>query len=87
MALLNKIDRHADLVQRMAQSRGADLGDALLDGAVSAGDLRGAVLRCMLCENPDDCAAHLDAAEATGTRPDVPGYCRNHDLMDRIARG
>ncbi len=85
MALLKKIDRHNDLLQGMAASQGVDLGEALLDGTVTAAGLRGAVLRCMLCENPDDCEARLAVAVETGAQPQVPDYCRNRDLLDRLA--
>ena len=86
MALLKKIDRHSGLMQRMAETRGADLGEALLDGQVTAAELRGAVLRCMLCEEPDDCEARLAEALESGAHIEVPEYCRNRALMVRIAR-
>mgnify|MGYP000385931149 CR=1 FL=1 len=53
---------------------------------VTAAELRGAVLRCMLCEEPDDCEARLAEALESGAHIEVPEYCRNRALMERIAR-
>ena len=75
--------RHADLVQRMAETVGADLPRAIARGALSPGDLRGAVLSCSRCSAPDACGDWLDRADA-GART-APSYCRNAVLLARLA--
>lgn len=83
MKLMDKLDRHADLMQRMADTVGADLGQAMQDGRLSAEGLRSAVLRCTSCDSVGACEHWLEAQEA-GTIDAAPGYCRNADLLERL---
>jgi hypothetical protein len=79
MNLFQKLDRHADLVNRMADTVGADLGDAILTGALTGQGLRSAVLNCCNCEGGGECPDWLDAhAQGAAVAPD---YCRNRDLL------
>lgn len=78
-----KFGRHADLVKRMAEAVGADLPQALADGRITPEGLRGAVASCTGCACPDACGDWLDAH--AGGAAQAPGYCRNADLIARLA--
>lgn len=79
---LQKLDRHADLVGRMAETLNADLGDALVAGRLRGPELRTAVLRCAGCTKGAACADWLNR-NASGAGH-APGYCRNGALFDRL---
>lgn len=79
MNLFEKLDRHADLVNRMADTLGADLGEALLNGALSGSDLRSAVINCCACEATGPCRDWL--ADHPQGATEIPAFCRNRDLM------
>ncbi len=82
MGLFSKLDRHAGLMNRMADTVGANLGDALARGDLSAIELRNAVVRCTGCEGAGDCGQWLDDHGAGAA--DTPSYCRNHEMLDRL---
>ncbi|MFD2854780.1 DUF6455 family protein [Seohaeicola zhoushanensis] len=74
--------RHAALVDEMAGALGVDLEEAALRGKLDLDEISDAVLRCTGCTNPDHCQGVL------ATKPQLeqaPGYCRNRDLMHRLA--
>jgi hypothetical protein len=79
MNMFQKLDHHAGLVNRMAETVGADLGDAIIAGTLSGQGLRAAVMSCCACDSTDACqdwlAAHADGAA------EAPCYCRNRDLL------
>lgn len=81
-------DRHASLVERMAQTQGVDLEEAILRGALSEEDRTAAILSCTNCTQPGACQHWLAAQEAaskTGETP--PEYCRNTPLFSDLKRG
>lgn len=84
MPLMDRFDRHADLVHRMAGTLGVDLAEEALRGTMPPQDLRDTVLNCMGCRQAGACATWLDAqrggAEAT------PDYCRNKERLEALAR-
>ncbi len=84
MGLLARIDRHARLVDRMADALGVDLGEEAMMGRMRPEDLRSAVLRCTGCSHVDACdtwlTAHPDGATA------APDYCRNKQQLERVGR-
>jgi len=83
MEMFDRIDRHALLVQKMAETVEADLGEALIAGRIRPEGLRAAVLRCTRCEAADACEDWLDDHAATGA--DVaPDYCLNRELLARL---
>lgn len=88
MTMFEKIDHHGALMQRMADTVDADLGEALISGQLSGEGIRAAVLRCTRCEAADFCETWLDVNEArkaeTGSAPSAPDFCLNQDLMDRL---
>jgi hypothetical protein len=84
MGLFDKLDRHADLVNRMAETVGADLGDAAIRGQIRPEEMRSAVLRCTACDSVEECGHWLDD-HAEGAAA-APGYCRNKATLDRLAK-
>jgi len=83
MALLEGLDRTSDLMMRMSDTLGVDLGEALLEGRLTGADLRSAAVRCSGCEAADVCGGWM--AEQAGTNPEAaPGYCNNADLFARL---
>ncbi|MBO6553093.1 MAG: hypothetical protein JJ926_04650 [Roseitalea sp.] len=79
LAMYRRMIRKADLMEKMIDT--VDARDALQSRADHANVLRRAANRCMTCAEPDACekwlAGHDRAEEA-------PGYCRNHDLFERL---
>ena len=75
----NKLARHANLVNAMATTVGADLPRAMAEGRLTGEGLRSAVLRCSGCEHTEECVdwleGHADGADG------APGYCRNRALF------
>jgi len=82
MGLVSKLDKHSDLVNRMAQTVHTDIPAALVSGRLTAQELRGAVMACTGCEGGADCPDWL-ASHSEGAT-DTPRYCRNHDLFARL---
>ncbi|WP_323037305.1 DUF6455 family protein [Pararhodobacter sp.] len=82
MGLFDKLDRHGDLMHRMAATVNSDVAEAIQRGRISGSDIRNAVFACVGCEGgaqcPDWLDAHPDGAE------DTPDYCRNRDMLNRI---
>ena len=69
-------------MERMAETVGADLGDAVAKHRLSASDYRTAVIRCTTCDASDECRHWMDSqAHAEG----APAYCRNRDLLERLS--
>lgn len=83
MPMLEKLNRHAELMGRMAETVDADLAEALLRGDLNGMILRGAVLRCTTCEAAQVCAEWLDSQDGAHGQP-VPEFCVNRDLMERL---
>ena len=84
MFSLSKIDRHAELMNRMADTVGADFSRAIVSGAMSGEQYRQAILSCTNCSHPEECASWLEANP--GGAEQTPEYCRNAGLFDRLAR-
>ncbi len=80
MPFMSRLDRHEKLMSRMGDRNSADLSLALQSGVVDPEDYRRAVFSCTACSNPEGCEARLEAGE-----PGVPEFCRNGDLMARVA--
>ena len=85
MSLFARLDRHADLVHRMADTVGVDLAEQAMRGALPEQDIRGAVLSCMSCSKADDCGHWLDAHADGADAP--PSYCRNTSMFDALMGG
>jgi len=80
--VFEKISRHADLVDKMAESAGVDLGAAVATGALPPPELRAAVRTCTHCQNVGECEAFL--AVSGGLPRRVPDYCLNTELFERL---
>lgn len=83
--------RHAALVDRMAETLGVDLEEAVMRGELSPGALPDMVLRCTGCANPDGCEAWLNsqkqpATAETARATTTPYFCRNAGAFDVLAR-
>lgn len=84
MTLMNRFDTHADLVNRMAETLGVDLGEQMLRGNLPPQDMRSTVVACMGCKQPGACADWLDAhPEGSDV---TPSYCRNKERLEALAR-
>ena len=82
---LSRIDKHADLMGRMADTVGADLAEAMQRGDLTPEEYRSAVLSCTSCREAGSCQGWLeDHADGAAETPD---YCRNKSLLDALARG
>lgn len=84
MAVFKFLERafhHLDLMDRMMDAVGVTNRFKTLPG--SAGVLRRAAARCRQCSDAGGCQALLDANASIN---EAPGYCRNHDLFERLKR-
>jgi hypothetical protein len=83
VSVLSRLDRHARLVDDMADTVGVDLAELMMRGQLAPNDYRSAIYRCTACTNPTGCAdwvaAHPDGAAH------APGYCRNRTQFDLLA--
>lgn len=74
--------QHAALMTQMAQTLGVDLDAAQSHGALPPAAHAAMVTACTGCANPKACGqwlAHTTSAKA------APSYCRNGDLLGRLA--
>ncbi|WP_143096165.1 DUF6455 family protein [Tranquillimonas alkanivorans] len=72
---MSRYDRHAMLVNRMADTAGVDLGEALQRGRITPDDLSDLVFSCVACRDADACPKWLD--DHAGRTVPAPGFCRN----------
>ena len=83
MGFLKRLDERADLMNRMAETVGANLGDAVIDGRLDATGVRSALVACARCNAAEECVHWMDEHADGAAHP--PGYCRNSALLDRLA--
>lgn len=83
MSIFERFDRHAVLMDRMADTVGVDLAELMMRGRMPPSEYRDAVFRCVGCTRPGACADWVAAHPDGAGRP--PGYCRNRDYFDRLA--
>ena len=84
MTTNDRLKRHAALVDNMADARGVDLQDAAMRAGLTPDDLADMVQRCVGCTRPDTCSEWMVAQ--VGTVSETPGFCRNAEMFDRLAR-
>ncbi len=84
MSVFSRIDRHARLVERMADTVGVDLAEESLRGRMPPQEYRAAVLRCTGCSQVDACCSWLEAHPDGAVAP--PDYCRNKITFERSAQ-
>lgn len=80
-----QLRRHADLVDRMADTVGVDLEEMILRAQLQISTLGDAVLSCTGCTAPGACKKWLAAQESVVER--APDYCRNGDLFETLKSG
>lgn len=83
MGFIDKIDRHADLVKRMAETVHVDFGEAMERGALGAEEVRRAIFACMGCSSADECPHWMD--QHPEGSDSAPAYCRNRGLLARLS--
>lgn len=85
------LNRHAQLMNRMAQVLGVDLTETMARGLLSGEDWRGAVVRCTGCADPEGCLHWLSEQDApedhdgAATAEAAPEFCNNRLMMARLA--
>jgi hypothetical protein len=77
------LDRHEDLMGRMARTLGADLDEAELRGDLPPLERADMLLSCTGCSDPDGCQHWLERHE---TAEAAPGFCRNGAHLADLAR-
>lgn len=78
--MFEKLSKHADLVSKMTEKAGVDIGDELNAGTVSGSFLRNMVMVCTHCKHVGECQHHL----ATAPQGDVPEYCLNKEVFAHL---
>jgi hypothetical protein len=74
--------QHAALMNRMAKTLGLDLDEAELRGALPPEQREDMLLACTGCADPTGCAHWLGQTQSADA---APGYCRNGDVLGRLA--
>jgi len=77
--------RHADLIERMANALGLDLDERIMQGGLDIESLDDAVLRCTLCSDPEGCEHWVSAQQDEA--PAAPEMCRNLALFQALKQG
>ncbi len=75
------LKHHAELVDKMAATRGIDLEESAICGRVSIDEISDAVLRCTSCPNPGHCEKFLSQSALARLTPE---YCRNQELFEKL---
>lgn len=81
MSYVDKLKRHKRLMTTMAERNGADLFLAEQIGLVSPEEVFAATQSCLGCGAVEACESQLSSGDAG-----LPNYCRNDDMIRRIAR-
>ena len=77
--------KHADLVDRMAETLGVDLEEKILEGQLEIATLGDVVLSCTKCSDPSGCEKWL--SQQTETAPEAPPICRNAEVFEWLKLG
>jgi len=82
------LNRHAALMNRMAQTLGINLTEMMIRGQLGGEDWRAAVVRCADCAEPTECLHWLtergEAGTGRGAAETAPEYCTNREMMARL---
>ena len=78
-----RFDRHARLMNRMADALGHDLEAEMLNGDLSPEAYRAKFYRCVGCREAAACERLLDTAQ--GFLDAAPDYCRNRADFDALS--
>lgn len=74
--------QHGALMNRMAKTLGVDLDAAELRGELPPEQREEMLLACTGCADPTGCAQWLARTQSADA---APGYCRNDDVLRRLA--
>ncbi|MCR8726265.1 DUF6455 family protein [Frigidibacter sp. ROC022] len=85
MSYTTRLNRHAALVGKMADTLNIDLAEKAMRGELCEGSFRGLLMNCLACEKPGECQQFLDAHPAGAEA--APDYCRNRETFERLATG
>jgi hypothetical protein len=83
MGLLDKIDRRAEVMNRMADTLDVDFAAVMAAQPEVVREYRQAVLRCVACSHEGECTAWMASHDHADQAPD---YCRNKDLLEGLAK-
>ena len=84
------LNRHAALMNRMAETLGVDLAEALRRGSLSSEEWRDALVSCASCDDPTGCVHWLGEHGAPEDRScgapadEAPDFCNNRLMMARL---
>ncbi|PRX34972.1 hypothetical protein SAMN05216257_102554 [Meinhardsimonia xiamenensis] len=81
MSLMSILDRHAGLSMRMAETVGADVVQAAVEGRIPETAIRTMVLTCSRCRAVGSCMDWLD--EHAAGAEEAPDYCLNRTFLER----
>lgn len=78
-------NRHAAMMNRMAQQMGADLTAEMAEGRMSGEGWKDALVRCTGCTEPEACMVWLSEHDPdTNPAKAPPAYCENRLMMSRL---
>ncbi|MBT9384628.1 adenylosuccinate lyase [Pseudooceanicola sp. CBS1P-1] len=81
MGFFTKLDRHADLMGRMADTLGEDVQGRMVHDELSAKIYRQAVLNCMSCGQGERCEKWVQDHQVAS---EAPRFCRNRDWLKTL---
>ena len=84
MSFIMRLDKHAGLVSRMADTLDVDLTEKAMRGEMAGTDMRGLVMNCMTCSAPGECEHFLETHKSGAD--EAPHYCRNYDFFAEMKR-
>ncbi|MBD3803353.1 MAG: hypothetical protein IE919_08930 [Thioclava sp.] len=85
MCAAKNLNRHAAMMNRMAQLMGADLSAEMAQGRLSAEGWKDALVRCTECRDPEACVVWLSENDPEQTPSHAPpSYCENRLMMSRL---
>lgn len=73
---------HSELLQKMSNTLGVDLGQAVLTDKLHNFPFEDMVYRCSKCDRVGDCEEWL--AEHQSGASETPDYCRNKHLIEGL---
>lgn len=84
MISLSRFDRHARLMNGMADALGVDLETEMMSGRMPPETYREKLFRCVGCRDAAACEKLLETAQ--GFLEGAPDYCRNRAQFDALSR-
>lgn len=82
MGIIDKFDRRAALMGKMAETVGVDFAEQIVSNPYQVAKYRDAVMRCMGCTHDAECKGWMADHPQAGEAPD---YCHNKDLLGQLA--